>query len=73
MCITTMTKPPIELEWEGESSTVSLAPHNMADNRICLHKGYLVILEVMDFPLEYWSREFIRTAFYPFGPVIMIE
>jgi hypothetical protein len=28
----------------------SLAPHDITDNRITLNKGYLVSIEVMDFP-----------------------
>jgi hypothetical protein len=73
MCPIATSKPPIEFEWEGESYTICLNPHDMTDNRISLNKGYLVNIEIMDFPLEYWSKDFITAAFYPFGDVIMIE
>jgi hypothetical protein len=45
----------------------------MTDNRINLEKGYLVNLEVLDFHIEYWFKEFIATAFYPIGSVVIIE
>jgi hypothetical protein len=47
------TPPPLEIDWEGESYVVSLAPHDMTDNRISLEKGYLLSIDIMDFPVEY--------------------
>jgi hypothetical protein len=31
---------------------MSIAPHDMTDK-----KGYLVNIEVLDFPLEFWCKE----------------
>jgi hypothetical protein len=61
----------IEIEWEGVEYVVSLAPHDMTDNRISLDQGFLVNLEVLDFHLEYWCKELIAAAFYPFGSVCL--
>jgi hypothetical protein len=49
---------------EGVNYTISIAPHDMTDNRITLDRGYLVNLEVYDFPIEYWFKELIAPAFY---------
>jgi hypothetical protein len=62
-----------ELEREGTSYSINLAPHDMTDNCIFLDKGYLVNIEVTDFPIEYWCKEHISAAFYPFGFVVIIE
>jgi hypothetical protein len=40
----------------------------MIDNRIRLDRGYLVNIEVLDFPIVYWCKELISATFYPFGP-----
>jgi hypothetical protein len=34
----------------------------MTDNRIVLDKGYLLNLEILDFPSEYWHKCFIEAA-----------
>jgi hypothetical protein len=65
MCLIATNTAQIENEWEGTHYTVSIAPHDMTDNRITFDKGYLVNLEVLDFPIEYWFKEFIAPAFYP--------
>jgi hypothetical protein len=67
------SQPPLEIDWEGESYVVSLAPHDMTDNHISLEKGYLLSIDIMDFPVEYWNKEHIASAFHPFGSVIIIE
>jgi hypothetical protein len=70
MCLIATNNAQIEIDWEGTHYTVSLAPHDMTDNKITLDKGYLVNLEILNFPIEYC---FIAQAFYPFGSVIIIE
>jgi hypothetical protein len=72
MCINVINTQ-FELEWEGTSYSINLAPHDRIDNRICLDKGYLVNIEVTDFPIEYWCKEHISATFYPFGSVVIIE
>jgi hypothetical protein len=73
MCLIATNTAQIEIDWEGVHYMVSLAPHDMTDNRITLDKGYLVNLGIIDFPIEYWFKDFIAQAFYPFGSVIIIE
>jgi hypothetical protein len=73
MCLIATNTAQIEIYWEGIHYTVSLAPHDMTDNIITLDKGYLVNLEILDLPIEYWFKDFIAQAFYPFGSVIIIE
>jgi hypothetical protein len=73
MCLIATNTTQIEIDWEGIHYTVSLAPRDMTDNRITLDKGYLVNLEILDFPIEYWFKDFTAQAFYPFGSVIIIE
>jgi hypothetical protein len=73
MCLLATNTAQIEIEWEGISYTVSIAPHDMTDNRISLEKGYLLNLEVLGFPIEFWRKELIAAAFYPFGSVIVID
>jgi hypothetical protein len=55
------------------SYTVLVAPHDMTDNRIRLDRGYLVDLEVLDIPVEFWCKELVAPAFYPFGSVVILE
>jgi hypothetical protein len=45
----------------------------MTNNRIRLDSGYLVNLEVLDFLVEFWFKEFVAVAFYPFGSVVLID
>jgi hypothetical protein len=73
MCNSTIANPPLEIDWEGESYVVSLAPHDMTDNHISLEKGYLLSIDIMDFLMEYWNKEHIASAFHPFGSVIIIK
>jgi hypothetical protein len=73
MCTIATNISQIDIEWEGVSYVVSLLPHDMTDNRICLDQGYLVNLEILDFPMEYWCKELIAAAFYPSGSVVIIE
>jgi hypothetical protein len=60
MCLIATNISQIEIEWEGVSYVVSLVPHDMTDNRIRLDQGYLVNLEVLDFPIEYCVRSSSR-------------
>jgi hypothetical protein len=53
MCLLATNTIQIEIDWEGVHCTVSITPHDMTDNRITLDKGYLVNLEILDFPIEY--------------------
>jgi hypothetical protein len=82
MCLIATNTAQIEIDWEWVHYIVSLVPHDMTDNRITLDKGYLVFfvkkgylvnIEIQDFPIEYWFKDFIPQAFYPFGSVIIIE
>jgi hypothetical protein len=63
----------IDIEWGDVSYVVSLLPRDMTDNKICLDQGYLVNLEILDFPVEYWCKDIIAATFYPYGSVIIIE
>jgi hypothetical protein len=73
LCLIATNMSQLEIEWEGVDYVVSIVPHDMTDNRIQLDQGFLVNLEVLDFPVEYWCKELIAAAFYPFGLVIIIE
>jgi hypothetical protein len=73
MCLLATNTAQLEIDWEGVHYTVSIAPHDMMDNRITLDKGYLVNIEILDFPIEYQFKDFIAQAFFPFGLVIIIE
>jgi hypothetical protein len=73
MCLIATNTAQFEIDWEGTSFVVSIIPHDMTGNRIRLDQGFLVNLEVLDFPVEYWCKELIAAAFYPFSPVIIIE
>lgn len=45
----------------------------MTNNRIRLDSGYLVNLEVLDFLVEFWFKEFVAVTFYLFGSMVLID
>jgi hypothetical protein len=73
VCLTATNIAQFEIDWEDTSYTVSVAPHDMTDNRIRLDRGYLVNLKVFDFLVEFWFKEFVVVTFYLFGSVVLID